>query len=301
MKPQISRSLLVGSFLGLLPLCAQERPPTEVTDAASAPATDVRVVGEIPDGSPSPPAEPKPRLVFQPEDILASRTKDLDGRQITFQKISPIELPPLPEPVPASALIQTNEGLEQMREHFKDRRFVFLGASAYVSSESPDKPRAFLRLWPNKANTDPIDIWVNANFLWLTGFAEFESGDTTYSLLMAISEVKVNRLNQIAARFGEEYDAPAPPDFGDDAKASFVVVAGNPSDEDLAPIRALVALYNSDKERLEAAYQGRMEAAAERAAELKANPPEKKNLVLKYWRMDRAGQEGATPKAADIR
>ncbi|MDB6077072.1 MAG: hypothetical protein JWO82_819 [Akkermansiaceae bacterium] len=141
---------------------------------------------------------------------------------------------------------------------------------------------------------------MNANFLWLTGFAEVEAGDTIYSLLMAISSTEVENPAEIAGKFRSDSGAPEVPEF-DDSQASFVVAEGTPLEEDLAPIRALVALYNKDKERLRLAYQGRMEAAAERERELRLNPSAKKNIIIRYWRTDQAGQAGINPKAAEIR
>lgn len=314
MSALIRRSILFGSCLGLFPLYGQESTPSQPEESPPSqqegsavpnptPAvlpSDVRVVGEIPDGSPSAPAEPKPRLVFQPDDVIASRYKELGERVVTFQKVAPIELPPLPEPASAEGVLPDTEALAQAREEYQKRRFVFLGASAYVSTQNPDQPRSYVRIWPSRPNAEPIGIWVNANFLWLTGFAEVEAGDTIYSLLMAISSTEVDNPAKVAAKLRRDSAAPEAPEF-DDTQASFVVAEGSPTEEDLAPIRALVALYNKDKERLRLAYQGRMEAAEERARELRENPPAKKNIVVRYWRLDQAGQNGATPKPADIR
>lgn len=308
MNALIRRIFFIGSCLGLLPLHAEEASPSQQEEPAVenpvAPAVvpgDVRVVGEIPDGSPSAPPEPKPRLVFQPDDVVASRTKELGERIVTFQKIAPIELPPLPEPEPIQeGAVLDSELLQAAREYHQTHQFVFLGASAYVSSQNPDKPRSYVQLWPKRPNAEPIGIWVNANFLWLTGFAEVEAGDTVYSLLMAISSVEVDNPTTLGSKIRRAQGFPEMPEF-DDTEATFVVAEGTPLEEDLAPIRALVALYNKDKERLRIAYEGRMAAAEEHARELRENPPAKKNLVIRYWRLDQAGQNGTTPKPADIR
>ncbi|MFT4177521.1 MAG: hypothetical protein QM627_12825 [Luteolibacter sp.] len=248
---------------------------------------EVRIVGELSDGTPSLPAEPKPRLVFQPDDVVSSRTKEVGERLVTFQKVEPIELPALPRP---PAHIPTAEGmeiLEQVEETAVKRQFVLLGAT--VDASNPSKPRSYIQIWPNRPNARPLGIWINANFLWLTGFAEVEAGDTIYSLLMSIST------DHVAKTARSEI-----PEF-DDSQASFFVTEGYPQEEDLAPIRALVTLYNKDKDRLRLAYEGRMEAEAERARELRKNPPARKNLVVRYWRLDEAGQAGETPKPANVR
>lgn len=45
-------------------------------------------------------------------------------------------------------------------------------------------------------------------------------------------------------------------------------------------------LYEAENERLVAAYQGREIARKEREAFLKANPPQPKDVVLRYWRKE---------------
>ena len=294
------RTLIAGSCLGLLPLQAQEAEPAEAAGTASpAPSGEVTIVGDLPDGTPPPPPEPKPRLVFEPDDIVSTRTKDFRERQVTFQKVAPIELPPMPEPTPAVEGAVAQDFSVQPGD-LKERQFVFVGASSYVAADAPDRPRSYMRYWPTPGG-EPVGLWINANLLWMTGFAEFETNEKVYSLLMAISRVDLQRQADIAARFGQEYQAPEMPEFPDETKASFVVVEGNPTEEDMAPIQAMVDLYNSDKERLRIAYEGRLEAAEERARELRENPPEKKNIIIRYWRLDDAGQAGATPQPAVIR
>lgn len=296
----IPRILVFGSCLGLCSLHAQEAGPAEATGANSpVPDGEVKIVGGLPNGSPQPPPEPKPRLVFEPDDIVSSRSRDLGERQVTFQKVAPIALPPIPEPSSAVEGAQ-NQGFAARLGYFKERQFVFVGASAFVTADAPDQPRSYVRYWPTRGG-EPVGLWINANLLWMTGFAEFETGEKVYSLLMAISRVDLKRQADIATRFRQIYQAPEVPHFPDKTRASFVVVEGNPTKEDLAPIQALVDLYNSDKERLRLAYEGRLEAAAERARELRENPPKKKNLLIRYWRLDDAGHAGATPKPAIIR
>ncbi len=300
MNAIVRRTLVVGSCLGLFPLQAQEAEQVEGTGTVSPDSSsEVSIVGELPDGTPPPPPEPKPRLVFEPDDIVASRTKDLGERQVTFQKVAPIELPPMAEPAPAVEGIADQDSSDRLGD-YKERRFVFLGASAYVAADAPDRPRSYVRYWPTPGGK-PVGLWINANLLWMTGFAEFETDETLYSLLMAISRVDLQRQAEIATRSGQEYQAPEVPEFPDETKASFVVVEGNPTEEELAPIQAMVDLYNSDKERLRIAYEGRVAAAEERARELRENPPAKKNLLIRYWRLDQAGQAGATPQPAVIR
>jgi len=59
------------------------------------------VVGPITDGTLVAPAQPIPKLEIAPEDVLQTQVRDLGNRKITLRQISPIELPPLPDPAVA--------------------------------------------------------------------------------------------------------------------------------------------------------------------------------------------------------
>lgn len=251
--------------------------------------------GPVADSQPM--EEFKPRLVFAPEDVIASRTRELGQRLVTFEKVSPLELPPVisAPPVPTSP---TEEGTGD--SGVAARHFGFITATTYLSEDAPNSPRTYVRYWPTPG-APPVSLWVNANLLWLTGFAEFASGEDSYSLLLAITQASVQQLADVPSRAASEYQAPALPAFPGDEQATFVVVGGTPTEADLAPIRGMIDFYNRDKERLRLAYQGRMAAVAEKEQELKDNPPSKKNLVVRYWRLDQAGQNGATTKPATIR
>lgn len=279
-------------------LVAQEPDPAVEPNPPIVPlaSDNAEIVGTLPDGTPPPPAEPKPRLVFEQEDLRKVTVKRLGERAISFEKVAPILLPPIPEPQPQAGVSQAF--LENLPQQ-KKRQFVFLGASAYQFSDSEEHPRSFVRFWPTPGG-EAVSLWINANLLWMTGFGEFETAEAHYSLLMAISPVNVERMEQLAAQAGREYDMPEVPEFPDETTTSIVLVEGNPTEEELAPIRALAALYNTDKDRLKGAYMGRMALAEEQARKLRENPPEKKNIVLKYWRLDAAGQNEA-PKPATIR
>lgn len=239
----------------------------------------------------------KPRLVFAPEDVIASRTRELGQRLVTFEKVSPLELPPV---VPAPPVSDFPTDGATSEPGVAARHFGFITATTYLSEDALNSPRSYVRYWPTPGGP-PVSLWINANLLWLTGFAEFASEQDSYSLLLAITQASVQQQANVSARAASEYQAPALPAFSGDDEASFVVVGGTPTEADLAPIRAMIDFYNKDKERLRLAYQGRMAAVAEKEQELKDNPPSKKNLVVRYWRLDQAGQNGATTKPATIR
>ena len=64
----------------------------------------------------------------------------------------------------------------------------------------------------------------------------------------------------------------------------------NPTPQTLASIQSLHDLYNNEHDRLKEAYDGRERAQRQHEAELKANPPQPKDIVLNYWRIDSKDQ-----------
>ena len=98
--------------------------------------------------------------------------------------------------------------------------------------------------------------------------------------------LQCDRLDDLRAAKGLEYDAPDMPDFPE-GKATYQIVGIQPAAEELAPIQALHDLYNSEFERLKTAYVGRERARIEHEAYLKANPQQPKDITLNFWRSDK--------------
>ena len=85
-------------------------------------------------------------------------------------------------------------------------------------------------------------------------------------------------------------ESPQIPDFPA-GKATFHIVSGNPGKQTLASIQSLHDLYNSEYDRLKTACEGRERAQREHEAELKANPPKPKDIILNYWRTEKPAAE----------
>jgi hypothetical protein len=93
-----------------------------------------------------------------------------------------------------------------------------------------------------------------------------------------------------AAAKGYKYKAPVIPAFPA-GKASFSIVGNQPDARTLASIQSLHDLYQNELPRLKAAYEGRQRAQLEREAFQKANPPQPKDIVLNYWRIESSANE----------
>jgi hypothetical protein len=307
--------------LSALPLAAQERALTSPTKVPIAPAPlkgadagEAKIIGELPDGSASLEAAPAPQLVIDTKDIVSTRTVKVGEARLVIQKVTPVELPSLEEPVTGEIkpLLQSLEsdtllrrGESATNDQTRSVRLpqakpapplLFVGATVYQTSGQPDRALTLVRYSPTP-DAPPVTFWSSANWNYLTGFSSFaDSKGTPYNLLLAASSVDVSDLSGVSSGASETVPA-----FTQGAPASFVIVEGSATEEQLAPIRALHELYNSDLETLKTAYSGRKQAAEAEAARRAANPDSEKNIVLKYWRVDRAGQKGITPKPADIR
>lgn len=265
--------LVVASVLVSSDAVAQ----TEGSEQASgdAPAEAIvaaQIIGEVPDGSPQPSPPPLAKLDVRPSDILSRNVARTFQREIAFEKTVPMVLPKWRKDTPPP-LIQ-DSSISASVEPEKPSKNLMLGASVYALKGAPENAVTRLQLW-STANSQPIVLLCNANFLWLTGFAEFETPAARYSLLMAIS-----------ADAGDEL--PNEYEFSQPGIASLIVEEGTPTPEDLAPIEALLKLYNDpvEKAKLRSAYEGRKAEGQRLAALRAADPPEKKNIVLRYWRMD---------------
>ena len=256
--------------------------------------TAARVLGNIPDGTPPPPAPPKPKLAISNKDVLQTTTHEQGGRTITIRKIKPIALPPPPAPVVPQASAELDgefrAKLAEYRAAHPRSELLFLGATVFRSKDSP--PRTLVRFWP-MGKGEEITFWSSADFALIAGGIQsyVDTAGDTHSLFMAWGNVDIDRMTDLLASRGREYDAPDMPEFAE-GKATFKVTGGQPAPEDLVAIQSLHDLYNTEYTRLLTAYQGRERARIEREAYLKAHPPQPKDITLNYWRTEKPASKG---------
>lgn len=246
------------------------------------------------------PVETKPRLLVSEGDVVRRREVPLGERMVRFEKLRPFQLPPIYESVREELSPEEVTALQAAaREVAKDRRFVFVGATVYVPDGDPDQAKSFVRFWPRQGG-EPVSMWVNANMSWLGGFAGYQSEDTVYSLMMACSITDIEKHKQMNRLSKSDWQVPDIPEFPE-GEASFVVMDGQPTPDELEPFRALMELYRKDKARLKRAQSLRTAEAERKRLERLADPPELKNLNIRYWRLDEAGQTGEQAQPAVIR
>ena len=263
-------------------------------DKSSAPSP-ARILGEIPDGTPPPPQPPKPKFIVPAKDILHTKIHQQGGRQITVRKINPIQLPPPPQIAPPLDITDPaiQERIAEAREEHPADEFLCVGASVFRPKDSPSL--SLVHIWP-QGRGEPIVFWSSADFALISGIGIFigpDGGTRNLFLMWGVSEIET----RIALQNELGPESPPIPDFPAE-KATFHITSGNPSQKTLASIQALHDLYNNEHDRLQKAYQGRERARLQHEAELKANPPKPKDIVLNYWRTETPAAQSAAEKGA---
>lgn len=266
----------------------------ELTAAPAIKPTTARIIGEIPDGTPPPPAPPKPEYHVASRDVLSTTTHEQGGRRITIRKIKPITLPPPPPPAEITITAPETEfrqHLAEYRKTYPKNELLFLGATVFRSKDSP--PRTLVRWWPMDGKKT-ITFWSSADFALIAGginsFGD-STGDTHHTM-MGWGNVDIDRMAELYAAKGREYDAPDLPDFPEGSASFQITGETKPTAEELVVIQSLHDIYNSELARLKIAYKGRERARIERDAYLKAHPPQPKDITLNYWRVEQPASKG---------
>jgi hypothetical protein len=267
---------------------SQAEPPAASAVASAASVTTARILGEIPDGTPPPPAPPKPEYHVATRDVLATATHEQGGRTITIREIKPIALPPLPLPslaVDTELSAEFKQRLAEYRKTHPKTDLFILGATVFRSKDSP--PRTLVRYWPD-GKGGHITFWSSADFALIAGGINtfVDTAGDRYQMLLAWGNADIDRIVELRATKGLNYNVPVPPVFPE-GKATFQIICEQPDAERLTAVQSLHDIYNSEFDRLKTAHEGRERARIEREEYLKANPPQPKDITLNYWRTEK--------------
>lgn len=277
---------LILTFLAVSAFARSQDGPSGNAPDPGATITTARILGNIADGTPPPPSAPRPRFQPSSNEILRTTTHQQGGRTVTIQQIKPPPIPPVPDcraGIPSEA---SSEAFRQKAEEFRAShprsRFLFIGAAVYRSQDSP--PRTLMRLHP-EGRGETLELWSDMDMALVAGGINSYLADdgVPRHLIIGWSNIVVDNLARFFAAEDRPYAPPPPPEFtGGDA--TFHITRGQPSAADLAAIRSLHGIYNSNHGKLLAAWRGREDARLRREAWLRANPPQPRDIVLKYWR-----------------
>lgn len=240
-------------------------------------AQETRLVAPPADGKPSAPAPPR---VFPTFEVRSSLTHQLQEQQLTIQTVAP---PSLPQPPKSSAKPLSEEELAEYRHSSEFQEFLATRKAEAANSPSElivlsatiyDRDHTYLRWWHEG---QAYEAWSNLDFNYLAGFAEFKSGKKRYGLIMGLG-------NATSLRAHRELPAPYPAVLQSKEAPAYQLVSGDQENaKALASIDALHQLYAAEEMTLIAATKGREKAQLAREADLKANPPQKPNIIIQVW------------------
>ena len=223
-----------------------------------------------------------PPIQFQ---VLRSSRIDLGDHSILMNRVAPQNLPTptVPATAPTDAEIAADAGAEA-------RRAVKKGEALFLSATVFDRQVSELRLF---AKGRDYTFLANIDFNLLGGMWTFETADTAYSVMLAVtnqtrSEVEVfnewaskNILNKAVKRI------PAPETFSKEG-SEFVYTAEGPGmqppAEALAALDGLSRYYDVNRQRLADDYAKGEAARIEREQWLKENPPVPQDTIIYYWK-----------------
>lgn len=201
------------------------------------------------------------------QEILETEVKNAGDRTIVLQRVTPKELPPTPASVQAettiAAPVQSGESPQSS--------FLFVSAEVYQDGKTQ------LR-WESEG--EAFEAWSNVNFAHFNGSATATASGSPVSVLIAASKAEA---------------APETPANFPQTAASFVLTKGDATKTaSVQPIQVLHDLYKIQGTQLAAAYQARETARLAKEAVELANPPQKKDIVIKYWRVESGNSETPT-------
>lgn len=280
---------VVGPVLAFL-LAAPPSSAQQGTDSEEADRESPHIVGPVADGTPPPPSPPADLPFFRVEATLLKRLAD---RNAAVHRVADPKLPPLPKPPPPVEL--TAAEIQELQELFAQARkeaprmcLVFVSATVYRHEKT------FLRWWVTGDGKPPEEFngWSNVDWNHLCGFASYQLGGVEYGLMMGIGNTAADPDWSLNHDEATDESQPRCPELPADRPAYVITKGDVANQEGVALIQGLHDLYQNERERLIAAYQGRERARLEREAYLKEHPPKPKDVILYYWRGKRTTIEG---------
>lgn len=210
-------------------------------------------------------------IITDPSKIVKSTTYDLGDRLLTVQEISKDALP-MPPPPPPALPSASNPRLVFTSK--QQRGFLSVGATIY--RRSGHQSRTLVHYRP-QGETEPVIFWSSADWSLIATISNLTAPDGKIWQLMCMPSIyDVDRRTAL-----QRQPAPTIPDFPA-GPSTIKVVSGNPTPEQLAPVKLYLAYYDANLAELQAAYNSRVEEQKRLAAEEKAHPKNPEDIVVQF-------------------
>lgn len=212
---------------------------------------------------------------IDPANIVESTTYDLGDRLLTVQGVTE-EVLPTPPPKVEAPPVQQNVFQTNPTDTSLEQQTLMLGATVFRSKTGP--ARTLVTYHPPGAAAG-VTFWSSADWSLLANVGPVTGADgKTWDMMLMWS---AEELDDTAAGDGKTDDPLVIPAFPA-GRASYKVIDGILTPQMRAPIDLFHATYDSQYQKLKAAYQALETARLLREAELKARPPEPQDVVIQY-------------------
>ena len=271
----VSVGILPGLFL---PVLNAENAPSGSKGKHAAPKTnDARLIGEVSDGRPVPPASKKPMPKYE---IEQTQTHHKNGQKFVINRVKK----PAQQVTPSQAPVARRSITPQTKRESKPQGGFFM-----VSATVYDHRVTLLR-WSHDG--EEFSAWSNVDWNHLGGVVSFEGRGKEYAMTLLSSNVSLRKLKQ-QRRKGEKVSIPEIPKLPRLAKrgARYMIIKGDEANDGaMGFIEAVHDLYDAEKVRLVRAYHERERnriIRERKEAASRNNPPPKKDAIINYWRKNK--------------
>ncbi len=206
-------------------------------------------------------------IITDPSKIVDSTTYDLGDRLLTVQEVSKDALPMPPAPIPPAIQPAPAPDFE-VRPH-REFGILHLGGGVYRRCGQP--ARTLINYCP-QGSDQRISFWTSADWRLIAGVGCLpDDHGKDWELMCMFSSYDEE----------QQDDSLVIPDFPT-GPSTIKIISGNPTPEQMAPVRLYLAYYDSNLSELQTAYQTRIEEQKRLAAEEKAHPKVPEDIVVQF-------------------
>jgi hypothetical protein len=206
-------------------------------------------------------------IITDPSKIVTSATYNLGDRLLTVQEISKDALPMPPAPIRPAIQPETRPDFVVRAQ--RDYGLLNLGGSVYRRSGQP--ARTLINYRP-QGSDQTIQFWTSADWRLISGVGTLTDASGKVWKLMGMFSSYVREQHQ---------DSFVIPEFPA-GLSTIQIVSGNPTPEQMAPVKLYLAHYDANLPALQAAYQSRIEEQKRLAAEENAHPKVPEDIVVQF-------------------